>query len=233
MNSNRERMLSTIRAGLQRNRPWFEAEARRALHTPPPYVLPPADDLAAQFLAELARLEGKGYLVDDNEAALDTIDTILKARQARAAITWDFDQIALPGLAELLIQRHIHRHDGAIKGNIRHDQLQNVESAEVCISGVELALAESGSLLLRHGPGRPRIASLLAPSHIAVVRAPQLVRGLGAALALVRARYNAAIFDDTSNLTLITGPSRTADIEMTLTLGIHGPRELHVVLVKG
>ncbi|NJM07312.1 LUD domain-containing protein, partial [Candidatus Gracilibacteria bacterium] len=88
-------------------------------------------------------------------------------------------------------------------------------------------------LLLRHGPGRPRIASLLAPVHIAVVRPTQLVRGLGAALATLRERYGDALFRDTSNLTLITGPSRTADIEMTLTLGIHGPRELHVVLVNG
>jgi L-lactate dehydrogenase complex protein LldG len=233
MNSNRERMLSIVRAGLQRNRAWFEAEATRAVHTPPAHVLPPADDLAEQFLAELARLEGKGYLVDDDESALDAIDTILMMRQVRAAITWDFDQIALTGLAELLTQRDIRHHDGQIRGDVRHEQLQIFEPAEVCISGVELALAESGSLLLRHGPGRPRIASLLAPIHIAVVRTPQLVRGLGAALALVRERYNAALFDDTSNLTLITGPSRTADIEMTLTLGIHGPRELHVVLVKG
>jgi L-lactate dehydrogenase complex protein LldG len=117
-------------------------------------------------------------------------------------------------------------------GAARKGQLQAMEPAGACISGVEAGIAESGSLLLRHGPGRPRLASLLAPAHIAVLRSTQLVRGLGEALAQARARYGESIFHDTSNLTLITGPSRTADIEMTLALGIHGPQEIHVVVIQ-
>jgi len=58
------------------------------------------------------------------------------------------------------------------------------------------------------------------------------LRGALAVLAQARARHGSDIFTDTSNLTLITGPSRTADIEMTLSLGIHGPQEIHVVLVE-
>ncbi|NJM07986.1 LUD domain-containing protein, partial [Candidatus Gracilibacteria bacterium] len=143
-------MLATIRLGLARNRSWFAAEAARAAHTPPPYVLPPADDLSVQFLAELGRLEGKGYHVADDEAALDIVDSILVAHQARAAITWELDQIALPGLATLLAARQVTRLDGAIRGEQRQSQLQACEPAAVCISGVELALAESGTLLLRH-----------------------------------------------------------------------------------
>jgi L-lactate dehydrogenase complex protein LldG len=64
-----------------------------------------------------------------------------------------------------------------------------------------------------------------------VLCSAQLVRGLGEALTDIRARRGPDVFAESSSLTLITGPSRTADIELTLTLGVHGPREIHVVLI--
>ena len=85
--------------------------------------------------------------------------------------------------------------------------------------------------MLRSGAGRGRLASLLAPIHIAVLRADQIARGLGQALDLIQQRYGPDVFAESSNLTLISGPSRTGDIEQTLVLGAHGPRELHVVLI--
>jgi L-lactate dehydrogenase complex protein LldG len=228
---SRDQILSTLRTSLVASREFLAREAGRADHTPPPYVLPPQDDLGAQFVAEIAKLEGKAYPVRDNEEALETIAALLQAKAATTALAWDLDQIGLPGLDALL------RHHGVtilapdVQGDQRADRLQELEPAPVCLSGVELAIAESGSLALRHGPGRPRLASLLAPAHIAIVRRSQLVRGLGEALATLGERYGAALFDPTSNLTFITGPSRTADIEMTLSLGIHGPPEVHVILI--
>jgi len=85
--------------------------------------------------------------------------------------------------------------------------------------------------VLRSGNGRGRLASLIAPVHIAVLRRAQIVRGLGTALALLAEQHGRDLFVDSSNLTLISGPSRTGDIELTLTLGVHGPREIHVVLI--
>lgn len=228
---SRERILATLRTSLASSRPWLEAEAAKAPHDPPPFVLPPADDLPAQFAAELTKLEGKAYLVADAEEALETIARLLDERGARQAVAWDLEQIDLPGLGALLSQRAVAVLDPIVRGDGRKAALQTLEPAPVCLSGVACAIAESGSLVVRHGPGRPRLASLLAPAHIAVVRADQLVRGLGEALARLRAEHGAALFDETSNLTFITGPSRTADIEMTLSLGIHGPPELHVVVI--
>lgn len=231
MQSSKDDILATLRAGLAKNRAWLETEAARAPHAPPPFVHPPQEDLAAQFVAELSKLEGKAYRCADDEEALEIIGGILAERGTTTAITWDLEQIGLPGLGALLQERGIARLATTLPPDGRKEQLQVLEPALVCISGVEVGVAESCTLLLRHGPGRPRVASLLAPTHIAILRTTQLVRGLGEALALVRWRYGDAIFADTSNLTLITGPSRTADIELTLTLGIHGPKEIHVVVV--
>lgn len=230
---SRERILASLRTSLASNRDWLEAEAAKAPHDPPPHVLPPADDPVAQLAEELRKLEGRAYVVGDDEEALETIGRLLDERSARQLLAWDLDAIGLPGLDALLAERGAAVLDPDVRGDGRKARLQELEPAPVCISGAALAIAESGSLVVRHGPGRPRLASLLAPAHIAVVRRSQVVRGLGEALVRLRAEHGDGLFDDTSNLTLISGPSRTADIEMTLSLGIHGPPELHLIVVEG
>lgn len=228
---SKERILASLRTSLASSRTWLEAEAAKAPHTPPPYVLPPADDLAAQFIQEVTKLEGRAYRVVDAEEALATLARLLDERAAHQIIAWDLAAIALPGLPSLLAARGAELLDPNVRGAARKERLQELESAPVCVSGVAYAIAESGTLVMRHGPGKPRLASLLAPAHIAIVRSEQLVRGLGEALTELRNTHGDALFADTSNLTFITGPSRTADIEMTLSLGIHGPPELHVVII--
>jgi L-lactate dehydrogenase complex protein LldG len=85
-------------------------------------------------------------------------------------------------------------------------------------------LADTGSVLIVDGEGGPLHASLLPEVHLAVLRKSAILPSLENAMNLVR-ESNAAAF--------ITGPSRTADIEMTLTIGVHGPGELHIFLVDG
>jgi L-lactate dehydrogenase complex protein LldG len=225
-------MLARIRAGLDKNRDLLLAEAARAPQAPPAFVHPPEDDLPAQFAAQLARLEGHTHRCPSDEDAIEIIRDILTQHAATSIIAWDLDQIGLPGLDALLSQLGVKVSDGRVAGmgGERASRLQALDPAPVCISGADAGIAESGTLLLRSGAGRGRLASLLAPVHIAVLRASRLTRGLGEALAAVEARYP-DVFADSSNLTLITGPSRTADIELTLTLGVHGPREIHVVLL--
>lgn len=231
MTTPRDQMLANIRAGLQRSRRALEAEAARAPHAPPPYVHPPHDDLVAQFAAELAKLEGFPHRCADDEEALGVIEQLLERHGATATVAWDLEQINLPGLDALLRRHGVARLDGDIAGAAdRAAQLQVLEPAQVALSGAFAGIAESGTLMLLSGAGRGRLASLLPPVHIAVVRRAQLVRGLGEALAKVQVQHG-AVFDAHSNITLITGPSRTGDIEMTLALGIHGPREIHVVLI--
>jgi L-lactate dehydrogenase complex protein LldG len=74
---------------------------------------------------------------------------------------------------------------------------------------------------------QPRTASLLPPIHVAILRPEQILRGLDDLFALL------ATGDELSSaVTLITGPSRTADIELTLVVGVHGPQQLHVILAN-
>jgi L-lactate dehydrogenase complex protein LldG len=100
--------------------------------------------------------------------------------------------------------------------------------AEVGVTGCHAAIAETGSVVVLSGTGTPRAASLLPPTHICIVRADDLYWSIGD---FFRARS-----DDIAAAaccTFITGPSRTADIELTLTLGVHGPGEVIVVVGPG
>lgn len=93
------------------------------------------------------------------------------------------------------------------------------------VTGVDAAVAETGSLMLISSTEHLRTASLLPPVHLAVVRTGDLVPNLGTFL-----RNNRELLERSSCLNVVTGPSRTADIELALTLGVHGPGRLIVVL---
>lgn len=94
------------------------------------------------------------------------------------------------------------------------------------ITGVDWAVAETGTLLLGSGPGRGRLVSLLPPVHIALIRPSQLLPSLAEAF-----RRAGQALDLPSSLVLITGPSRSADIENDLSIGVHGPAAVHAVLL--
>jgi L-lactate dehydrogenase complex protein LldG len=95
------------------------------------------------------------------------------------------------------------------------------------VTGVDSALATTGSLILATGQGKGRSASLLPEVHVAIVARRQIVANLEVWLA----RLNSETVGDQSNIVIITGPSRTADIGMELVMGAHGPREMHVILI--
>jgi len=91
------------------------------------------------------------------------------------------------------------------------------------------AIAETGTLVMTAGPENPTTLNFLPDNHIVVVEAKDIDGDLETAIARLRARYGAGELPRAVNM--ITGPSRSADIEQTLILGAHGPRRLHVVVV--
>jgi L-lactate dehydrogenase complex protein LldG len=96
----------------------------------------------------------------------------------------------------------------------------------VGITGAFCAIAETGTLMTMSGRDTPAAVSLLPETHIAVVRKSRIVRGMEEAWQLMRDELN----EPPRAVTFISGPSRTADIEQTVTLGAHGPYRVHVIL---
>lgn len=210
--SSRERILEKLREG---ERP-FSPSNPPAFYQP---MTPVADDdpaaLRARFVVEAQKAACVVHPVKTPEAAIGVILHLLGGETAVSA--WDLAQIPIPGLADSLEQ--------AGKTLVGQDA-----SVRVGLTGVDAALAATGSVVVMSGNGRWRTASLLPPVHIAVVQSSQIMPHLESwwaaqkAAGLERTRQR-------SNIAVITGPSRTADIAMQLVMGMHGPQELHLILL--
>ncbi len=104
--------------------------------------------------------------------------------------------------------------------------------ADMGVTGVSYAIAETASCVITPRRGLARITSLAPPVYVAVVRAEQVIESLDDYFALVRLQYQRTRGRGVNYANFISGPSRTADIEQTLTIGVHGPGEVHLVLVS-
>jgi L-lactate dehydrogenase complex protein LldG len=113
----------------------------------------------------------------------------------------------------------------------RESVRQAIIEAGIGITGADYAVAETGSVVLMPRKGLSRLASVVPPVHVALVRPEDLVESLDDVFLLRRLDYHQNGGDMGSYLNFITGPSRTADIEQTLVIGVHGPREVHMVLL--
>lgn len=100
-------------------------------------------------------------------------------------------------------------------------------SAEAGVTSAVYAVAETGSIALEAGPEQARMTSLVPPVHIAIVPTSRLLATVADYFRTLATREKMP-----ASLNLITGPSRTADIELELSIGVHGPGRLHVVLVN-
>jgi len=106
----------------------------------------------------------------------------------------------------------------------------NIATCDASITGCELLIARTGSLLLSSGQASGRTTSVYAPVHICIAYTSQLVYDIKEGLQFLKEKYSGKL---PSLMTLATGPSRTADIEKTLVVGVHGPKEVYVFLVEG
>ncbi len=178
--------------------------------------------LAARFTHEARAVGTIVHEVGSRAAAVDTLVAILgAAAPAPRVVAWP------TALARELAAAAVARIVGADLLLVeRTTPADAIAAADLGITEADVLVAASGTLVLR-ARGRARTVSLLPPTHVAVVGRERLVADLGAALARVRTTA-----ERDSCLTLITGPSRTADIEKKLVVGVHGPCTLHVVLLE-
>jgi L-lactate utilization protein LutC len=179
-------------------------------------------DLLTQFVEALTRAGGKVYVVPSDGSALRKILELVQASGGRRLLL---------GRSPVLDRLPLHEHLSAMGLEITTmDSLTPATSRDTCfaaevgVTGVRALVAETGSLAIEACPEEPRSLSLLPLVHIAVAERPQLLPDLF------------DLFNRTdpmpSCLTLITGPSKTGDIELRLVTGVHGPGELHVVLIN-
>lgn len=137
--------------------------------------------------------------------------------------TWD--DLPAPGVSSALAAEGWHRIVLDLDdGGFGRTPMADVDFG---VTGASAGLAESGSVVLRHHSGRSRLVSALPAVHVALVRVDRIYRSLAD-----WARLYPDGPEGTANLVIVTGPSRTADIEQHLNLGVHGPKHLHVVLIK-
>jgi L-lactate dehydrogenase complex protein LldG len=181
--------------------------------------------LIEQFESELLKIGVHVCRAATTDSAADYIEHTALERKAKTIIAADAEVVERIGL-----QKRLHASGIGYVTEASDSEFRQIAiAAGVGVSGVDYALADTGTLVLLARKGQARSISLVPPVHIAIVKPDQMISGLDDLFQLLR--FEKGVSDLGSAVTFITGPSRTADIELTLVVGVHGPQELHVVII--
>ncbi|MGH8103798.1 MAG: LutC/YkgG family protein [bacterium] len=178
-------------------------------------------ELVLPFTEAAEQVSAKVTLVGSAAEAVQKALAIIAENNGHAVMAWATPLLQSAGLEVAVRGASIAYTSADSSGT-----LAGWADIEVGITEADYGIAETGSLVLFTGNGRPRLASLLPPVHIALLPISRLLPSLEAFFT------NPAITRDLQSFFFVTGPSRTADIEQTLTLGVHGPKSLHIFLIE-
>ncbi|MDE2166125.1 MAG: lactate utilization protein [Alphaproteobacteria bacterium] len=228
MSPSRDQILGSIRRALRRGAlaPEAVAACETRLVTHPRNLIP----ARARTLPPRGQVE---LFVKMAEAANATVARVREPREVPATIAAYLARLNLP-------QRLVRAPDPALDALPWSAQtlLETrrgiaADSDPVGVTTCFAAIAETGTLMLHSGPAGPTRNNFLPDTHIAVVRASQVVAAYEDGWDRLRAapRDADARFAMPRTVNFVTGPSRTADIEQKIELGAHGPRRLHIVLI--
>jgi L-lactate dehydrogenase complex protein LldG len=207
--TSKEKLLKKIRKALleKRENPYPNLED---LHH-----YPQNDELLEVLFAEqFTAVSGQFVFCEDESQFIENLLELAEDRKWRKIYCWE------PALQEILNQFEYPFFETD----------KDFEQAEVGFTLCEALIARNGSILLSNAGMAGRRLSIYPPVHIVLAYTSQLVLDLRDGFKLIKSRYGN---DLPSMITNVTGPSRTADIEKTLVLGAHGPRELFVFLLDG
>ena len=205
---SRDHILHRIRTALGRG-------AGQAVADPPPArIRIPQVSMEARVASMLERVRA---LAGEAVESADPRAFVANAIAGKTAVASNAPYLAECGIAAL---------PGVRSGITDREELRELcASADVGITSADYALADTGTLVLLASPREARMISLLPPAHIAVVPRERILTGLDELFSLLPNPSEAS-----SSMVLITGPSRTADIEQILVRGVHGPGLLTVVV---
>jgi len=203
----KEQMLKKVRKALlvKRENPYPNLEEQ--------YHYPPAEDiLEVIFAEELTKVSGHFVYCEDEIQFIENILLLAEEKKWRKIYCWE------PTLQALLDQYEYPYYATD----------KDFEMAEVGLTLCESLIARNGSVMVSNANASGRRLSIFPHQHIVVAYASQLVLDLKDAFKIMKDKYENNL---PSMISTITGPSRTADIEKTLVLGAHGPKELYVFLL--
>jgi len=188
------------------------------------------DDRCAALGAEILAVGGEVHMVANDDAARKVLETLLAEIRPTAAYCWEHPLLERLHVTETLDRHAVRAHDyRSLTGLNEVQQRATILAAELGISSVDYAVAETGSLVVCSKPGRERMVSLLPPVHVALIDEAQIVADLYDVFDQLQERDPQAL---PSNLAFITGPSKTGDIELQLTTGVHGPGRWIAVIIR-
>ncbi len=173
---------------------------------------------------ELSALSARFHRIEERGQFCDLLGFIVEEHGVKSVLLWDHPLLDKLEVAQFLDERGVRRVDTSDPEVFRMEAAK----ADMGITAAEALIEESGAIVVRASRGMPRAASLLPPVHLAIVSSAQRISTIWDVVPLWRSwlekegRLPSAVH-------FITGPSRTADIELTLVLGAHGPKVLHVV----
>jgi L-lactate dehydrogenase complex protein LldG len=199
-------------------------------------VMPPLEPegYLAKFEAEVEKVGGNAHRVATLEELDIVFEQILGPAETRSATLSRNPLLSELHIADRLTALHAAvtywtPGKGAAEADSRADFNKATFAAAVGITGVDFALAESGTLVLSSATEGAQVTSLAPPVHIALYRRNQLVGSLDEVLAQLPIRASSV---SGRSVVFITGTSRTADIEQILIRGVHGPKQVHAILVE-
>ncbi len=204
----KENILKKIREALSNSTPlpFPQSEGNQA-------VVPAASqELEVEFAEQFTKLLGKFiYCINRQELAFQLSSLIRKS-------DWQKVYCIEPEMTSLM--------GGQLSDRI---QTSDLAGCDVSITGCECLVARTGSIVMSSAQASGRTTSVYAPVHVCIAFMNQLVYDVKDGLQLVKDKYGDKI---PSMITFATGPSRTADIEKTLVVGVHGPKEVYLFLVE-
>lgn len=186
------------------------------------------EQFISQYIENLQALNiGYDYVGEEEFSA--TLQEVINKYKLKSILTWQDSRLDELGVKESL------KNAGAEykEWDPSNDDNEMRQFASICDAGITYAdwgLSETGSVLLFNGGGKGRVVSLLPPLYITILRDSAIVPRLGNATSMLHEMAQQKTLPACVNF--ITGPSRSADIEMDLAIGVHGPGHVHVILLK-
>jgi len=204
---SKENILKKIRKALSQSTPlpFPQSEGNNSVYNTS------AQELEVEFAEQFNALQGRFIFCVNRQELAFQFNSLIKKQN------WEKVFCAEPKLLELV-------------GSQVPDRFttEDLADCDVSVTGCECLVARTGSIVMIAAQSMGRTGSVYAPIHICIAFSNQLVYDIKDALLLVKEKYKDKI---PSLITFATGPSRTADIEKTLVVGVHGPKEVYCFLV--